>query len=132
ATGSARLTLGATIDQTIEPEIQNNELHFHLPEIAHGDTARVLYRVRVGANAQQGNQENLAVASATFPSGEQIQTSPARASVYVSPGDRKSTRLNSSHVKISYAVFCLKKKTGIRPSPGRRTRRAIQRPRRRA
>src|SRR6266576_4788608 len=30
----------------------------------------------------------------------------------VSPGprDRKSTRLNSSHVEISYAVFCLKKK----------------------
>src|SRR5690625_6659417 len=25
-------------------------------------------------------------------------------------GDRKSTRLNSSHVAISYAVFCLKKK----------------------
>src|SRR5439155_2137571 len=30
------------------------------------------------------------------------------------PGaDRKSTRLNSSHVAISYAVFCLKKKTRI-------------------
>src|SRR5690606_15222474 len=28
-------------------------------------------------------------------------------------GDRKSTRLNSSHVKISYAVFCLKKKKKI-------------------
>src|SRR2546429_3624535 len=27
------------------------------------------------------------------------------------PGDRKSTRLNSSHGYISYAVFCLKKKT---------------------
>src|SRR5690349_23712395 len=26
------------------------------------------------------------------------------------PEDRKSTRLNSSHVEISYAVFCLKKK----------------------
>src|SRR5690606_40277994 len=26
-------------------------------------------------------------------------------------GDRKSTRLNSSHVKISYAVFCLRKTT---------------------
>src|SRR2546430_5926164 len=26
------------------------------------------------------------------------------------PGDRKSTRLNSSHSQISYAVFCLKKK----------------------
>src|SRR3989442_14254914 len=29
--------------------------------------------------------------------------------------DRKSTRLNSSHVRISYAVFCLKKKK-IRPA----------------
>ena len=28
--------------------------------------------------------------------------------------DRKSTRLNSSHARISYAVFCLKKKTRIR------------------
>src|SRR5690606_41000741 len=28
--------------------------------------------------------------------------------------DRKSTRLNSSHVKISYAVFCLKKKIKTR------------------
>src|SRR5439155_22238168 len=28
-------------------------------------------------------------------------------------GDRKSTRLNSSHVAISYAVFCLKKKNKI-------------------
>src|SRR5207302_10793033 len=27
------------------------------------------------------------------------------------PTDRKSTRLNSSHVKISYAVFCLKQKS---------------------
>src|SRR5207248_6308077 len=27
------------------------------------------------------------------------------------PGDRKSTRLNSSHRTISYAVFCLKKKS---------------------
>src|SRR5256885_9890456 len=29
---------------------------------------------------------------------------------YSSAGDRKSTRLNSSHLVISYAVFCLKKK----------------------
>src|SRR3989442_2378227 len=28
-------------------------------------------------------------------------------------GDRKSTRLNSSHVRISYAVFCLHKKNNI-------------------
>src|SRR5690349_24228284 len=30
--------------------------------------------------------------------------------------DRKSTRLNSSHVEISYAVFCLKKKKKTKPS----------------
>src|SRR5699024_11444692 len=30
--------------------------------------------------------------------------------LHPSAGDRKSTRLNSSHVSISYAVFCLKKK----------------------
>src|SRR3712207_7550201 len=30
------------------------------------------------------------------------------------PIDRKSTRLNSSHANISYAVFCLKKKNNIR------------------
>src|SRR2546426_4510516 len=36
----------------------------------------------------------------------------ARAALHVVevPGDRKSTRLNSSHLVISYAVFCLKKK----------------------
>src|SRR5260221_2082364 len=31
------------------------------------------------------------------------------------PSDRKSTRLNSSHTVISYAVFCLKKKNEILP-----------------
>src|SRR5690349_25172753 len=33
-------------------------------------------------------------------------------------GDRKSTRLNSSHVEISYAVFCLKKKNSRQDSVG--------------
>src|SRR3989442_8926264 len=33
-----------------------------------------------------------------------------RGSLSASQIDRKSTRLNSSHVRISYAVFCLKKK----------------------
>src|SRR5437762_6139072 len=32
------------------------------------------------------------------------------------PGDRKSTRLNSSHRCISYAVFCLKKKKSTKKS----------------
>src|SRR5438874_12229753 len=34
--------------------------------------------------------------------------------------DRKSTRLNSSHVEISYAVFCLKKKKRANTSASRR------------
>src|SRR5258707_15687343 len=41
------------------------------------------------------------------------------------PGDRKSTRLNSSHANISYAVFCLKKKKKLLNhwhSPPRRQR----------
>src|SRR2546430_7443984 len=33
-----------------------------------------------------------------------------RGLVYLADRDRKSTRLNSSHSQISYAVFCLKKK----------------------
>src|SRR5258708_19036272 len=36
-------------------------------------------------------------------------------------GDRKSTRLNSSHQIISYAVFCLKKKTNLRSKPVRKS-----------
>src|SRR5438445_8852170 len=35
---------------------------------------------------------------------------PARGFAYFGTEDRKSTRLNSSHANISYAVFCLKKK----------------------
>src|SRR3989442_11088820 len=35
-------------------------------------------------------------------------------------GDRKSTRLNSSHVRISYAVFCLKKKKKNKENTARR------------
>src|SRR5690349_23566578 len=37
-------------------------------------------------------------------------------------GDRKSTRLNSSHVEISYAVFCLKKKTANQPDAASQVR----------
>src|SRR3712207_7260858 len=40
----------------------------------------------------------------------------ARLGVRVPELDRKSTRLNSSHANISYAVFCLKKKETCPPS----------------
>src|SRR5207249_5755693 len=45
----------------------------------------------------------------------QIHTQrPLAGLVVAGIGDRKSTRLNSSHVSISYAVFCLKKKKIIK------------------
>src|SRR5256885_12317380 len=42
--------------------------------------------------------------------GRPHQESLGRAAPALRRGDRKSTRLNSSHLVISYAVFCLKKK----------------------
>src|SRR3989442_8848436 len=42
--------------------------------------------------------------------GPQLLPGGLQGGVVASGEDRKSTRLNSSHVRISYAVFCLKKK----------------------
>src|SRR5689334_24699057 len=42
--------------------------------------------------------------------GADHRRGPAHPESWAKPGDRKSTRLNSSHSSISYAVFCLKKK----------------------
>src|SRR3712207_6896849 len=39
-----------------------------------------------------------------------LQNNPVHGLVLTTSEDRKSTRLNSSHANISYAVFCLKKK----------------------
>ncbi len=86
ASGSALISISPAADTSIEPQVQSNELQFRISEIPHGATARILYRVRVGANAREGDQENVATASAVFPSGEQIQSAPARAVVYVSAG----------------------------------------------
>src|SRR3712207_7959939 len=44
-----------------------------------------------------------------------IEAHPRTGVVQIVEVDRKSTRLNSSHANISYAVFCLKKKKNITP-----------------
>src|SRR5436305_3220108 len=46
----------------------------------------------------------------TFRQRIQASDSPSEPWIAHQKLDRKSTRLNSSHVRISYAVFCLKKK----------------------
>src|SRR2546429_10027558 len=48
--------------------------------------------------------------AATTPAGPAPTTSNGSGAGEIVPLDRKSTRLNSSHGYISYAVFCLKKK----------------------
>src|SRR5699024_12614945 len=60
-----------------------------------------------GGSADTSDSESLA--GVEFVNG----TRPGNQAV-VDIADRKSTRLNSSHVSISYAVFCLKKKKKVK------------------
>src|SRR5256885_12295722 len=48
-----------------------------------------------------------------LPAGRRRVALPAEQPHPAERGDRKSTRLNSSHLVISYAVFCLKKKKHV-------------------
>src|SRR5207302_5949528 len=63
-----------------------------------------------GAAVRRGRRP-LHGAAGGFPQSRRPQAPPVPHGVR--GRDRKSTRLNSSHVKISYAVFCLKKKIKI-------------------
>src|SRR2546422_7707796 len=56
------------------------------------------------------NEHALHRAVVTYLANQRQGTHDTRTRSEVSGGDRKSTRLNSSHGYISYAVFCLKKK----------------------
>src|SRR3712207_7198718 len=66
--------------------------------------SRAAVQVQLAEGAQLGQQQ-LVQGRPDAGLGPVPQASPAGHS-----GDRKSTRLNSSHANISYAVFCLKKK----------------------
>src|SRR5437899_9441977 len=69
----------------------------------------LLYCVRLGALDIFDQQVSLQISKRY-----EVARFPARISVHLPSNlislDRKSTRLNSSHLGISYAVFCLKKK----------------------
>src|SRR3989442_3990119 len=65
---------------------------------------------RLGRISQADDRSaELACASATVENLHSPSQS-TKGAESLGPLDRKSTRLNSSHVRISYAVFCLKKK----------------------
>src|SRR5947209_19818200 len=72
-------------------EIYTLSLHDALPILIGGE--------RIRARAESHGE---LVRHREVPQGSRVVTR--------APGDRKSTRLNSSHANISYAVFCLKKK----------------------
>src|SRR3712207_7110951 len=59
--------------------------------------------------AETNAQCEAALAAAREAAGAHVDAATSRAAEIVET-DRKSTRLNSSHANISYAVFCLKKK----------------------
>src|SRR3712207_6938614 len=80
-----------------------------------------LFRSAEAHGEQGGRGERQQHEAPVPPSGDQheegrgAQQRPGRGRDR--PEDRKSTRLNSSHANISYAVFCLKKKTTTDPTP---------------
>src|SRR5690554_7176528 len=67
------------------------------------------------AQTENGSKEALTEEQELKILQKQVKQRRDSAAVYLDQGrkdlDRKSTRLNPSHVRISYAVFCLKKKT---------------------
>src|SRR5215475_13142080 len=56
------------------------------------------------------SNSSLGIASPRLRAGRPLDGRVGGRLLGLADRDRKSTRLNSSHVKISYAVFCLKKK----------------------
>src|SRR5256885_11944192 len=75
--------------------------------------------VRIGAVLRRSALSDVGAGATEYPSPSPCRTFPTGAGRKPPPridldslgSDRKSTRLNSSHLVISYAVFCLKKKT---------------------
>src|SRR5690554_7166364 len=85
---------------------------------------RSIVRLLLAAGADVNSEDNsgytpvihaaenghLSVVRALLAAGANVNVSQDGESLLMKVVDRKSTRLNSSHVRISYAVFCLKKK----------------------
>jgi uncharacterized repeat protein (TIGR01451 family) len=84
--GTARLNIGSSPEQQIEPTANGSDLVFQLGELGPGTSARLLYRVRIGANAREGEQENVAIGSGTFTNGDRVETGAVRATVRVGGG----------------------------------------------
>src|SRR2546430_11697873 len=98
------------------PEIYPLPLHDALPiSRCPGARARLIYRTRrwgaVCRMRQLVSAEKIGDAGGTFEAQQRALDAEPEGAACVADlfRDRKSTRLNSSHSQISYAVFCLKK-----------------------
>src|SRR5690554_7052837 len=104
-----------TASFTILPEILDCKEFVNADEIAKGlspfQPEKVAFeagRIMLGRiNELLKNNENFAFETTLSTKSYKNKIKEAQQKGYT---DRKSTRLNSSHVRISYAVFCLKKK----------------------
>src|SRR3712207_7216087 len=73
-----------------------------------------LFRSNLLRSSQESADDLNSVAQQSAVGGMRMFVSTTMESTLsLRPRDRKSTRLNSSHANISYAVFCLKKKTKL-------------------
>src|SRR2546422_5748378 len=99
-------------NDTATTEIYTLSLHDALPISGDDDEATLHERIKVAERALL-----VATAGRMVREGWSVQGRKVRV------GDRKSTRLNSSHGYISYAVFCLKKK---KKTQKRRARARVQ------
>src|SRR5256886_12787174 len=114
-TGRLAFFLFFFLNDTAPPEIYSLPLPDALPifaEIARRVEPAVVNIDTVSAAPPQtagkdGDEDN---DDSDNPLLDMLRRHARRPSRGVGSGDRKSTRLNSSHSQISYAVFCLKKK----------------------
>src|SRR3712207_7568992 len=99
------VSLSFFFNDTATTEIYTLSLHDALPISLEARARRVLAPIDAGSEVVARHaRRRVSVCQAT----------DVRAGT---PPDRKSTRLNSSHANISYAVFCLKKKRTRPPPP---------------
>ncbi|MBA3242864.1 MAG: DUF11 domain-containing protein, partial [Acidobacteria bacterium] len=94
AEGTARVDAPPAASRSVEPEVApDGMLIFRLGRFAAGARATLTYRVRVGANAREGEQFNTAQGTGTLALGEVVSTPVARASVRVRRGVFSSQQL---------------------------------------
>src|SRR5690606_40679928 len=97
-----RLTIESSLKAYLYRAVRNECLNY----LKH-QKVRAAYRVYYRARPEGGEER----ADDRLVAGElRVRLREAMDQLPPQCRDRKSTRLNSSHVKISYAVFCLKKK----------------------